>query len=34
MDNSLPKNFNSPSKLEGVDALADRGVCENKGKIK
>ena len=25
---------NSPSKLEGVDASADRGVCENKGKIK
>ena len=28
MDNSLPKNFNSPSKLEGVDALADGGVCQ------
>ena len=28
MDNSLPKNFNSPSKLEGVDASADRGVCQ------
>lgn len=28
MDNSLPKNFNSPSKLEGVDALADGGVCK------
>ena len=29
MDNSLPKNFNSPSKLEGVDASADGGVCQN-----
>ncbi len=27
---SIKSFSNSPSKLEGVDALADRGVCQNK----